>query len=100
MPVQYGMDDPQLKRIIDATTDALGRMNSVNQTVTGEAQYYIGVNNSQSGRVMQESLSQWSEKFGKIVGDLDQLNYKVAALRANNTGTSTGAVDLATGSGL
>jgi hypothetical protein len=100
MPLQYGMDDAQLKSIIDATNDALGRMNGVNQTVTGEAGYYISVNNSDSGKIMQDSLNQWSEKFGKITGDLDNLNHKVTALRANNTNTGTGAKDLATGSGL
>ena len=100
MALQYGMEDAQLKQIIDATNDALGRMNGVNQTVISETGYYISVNNSDSGKIMQDSLNQWSEKFGKITGDLDNLNFKVAALRANNTGTSTGAVDLANVSGL
>jgi hypothetical protein len=100
MALPYGMNDGQLKSIIDATTDALGRMNGVNQTVTGEAGYYISVNNSDSGRIMQNSLHEWSDQFGKITGDLDQLNYKVAQLRQNNASTSGGAVDLAKGSGV
>ncbi len=100
MALQYGMDDAQLKQIIDATNYALGRMRGVNQTVTGEAGYYISVNNSDSGRIMQDNLNQWSEKFGKITNDLDQLNYKVEQLRKNNASTSGGAVHIATGSGL
>lgn len=100
MALQYGMDDAQLKNIIDATTDALGRMSGVNKTVSGEAGAYISANNSDSGRIMQSSLNDWSDRFGKITGDLDQLNYKVAKLRQNNSGTSGGAVDLANGSRL
>jgi hypothetical protein len=100
MALQYGMDDGQLKSIIDATNDALGRMDGVNKTVASEAGYYISVNNSDSGRIMQSSLNDWGDKFGKIVGDLNQLNYNVAKLRANNAGTSAGAVDLAHGSRL
>ncbi len=99
MALQYGMDDAQLASIITATNDALGRMNGVNQTVTSEAGYYISVNNSDSGRIMQNNLNDWSSKFGKITGDLDQLNFKVAKLRQNNTSTSGGAVELAKGSG-
>jgi hypothetical protein len=100
MALQYGMDDGQLKSIIDATNDALGRMDGVNKTVTGEAGTYISVNNSESGRIMQNGLNDWSDKFGKITGDLDNLNFKVAQLRLNNNSTSGGAVHLATGSGL
>ncbi|HVQ90886.1 MAG TPA: hypothetical protein VMU51_07595 [Mycobacteriales bacterium] len=97
MPLQYGMDDGKLKGIIDATNYALGRMAGVDRTVTDEAGFYISVNNSDSGRIMQSSVQDWCEKFGKIRGDLDQLNYNVAQLRLNNVRVSTGAVDLALG---
>jgi hypothetical protein len=94
------MDDGQLKGVMGATGDAIGRMHDVNKTVTSEAGAYISANNSDSGRIMQSTLTEWGDKFGKIIGDLDQLNYKVAKLHANNASTSGGAVDIARGSGI
>jgi uncharacterized protein YukE len=91
MPLPYGMDDGQLLSIINATRDAIGRMNSVNGGVQSQAGTYTSVNNSDSGRTMQERLTTWNEEFTRIVGDLDNLNTKVTNVRANNNDTSGAA---------
>jgi hypothetical protein len=91
MPLPYGMNDAQLLSIINATRDAIDRMNTVNNGVQGQAGSYTQTNNSDSGRTMQQRLITWNEEFTRIVGDLDNLNTKVTNVRANNNDTSSAA---------
>ncbi len=100
MALPYGMDDAQLASIIKATDDAVGQMRSLNARVTGQAEDYIHANNSESGRLMQNGLYQWTDEFNTIVGDLDQLNQKVALVRQQNAAASHGATDYAQGANL
>lgn len=96
MPLVYGMDDAQLLSIINATRDAIDRMNTVNGGVQSQAGSYTQTNNSDSGRTMQNRLTTWNGEFTKLVGDLDNLNTKVTNVRANNNDT-TGAASGAAG---
>lgn len=93
MPLPYGMDDGQLLSIINATRDAIDRMNSVNGGVQSQAGTYTQANNSDSGRTMQQRLFTWNEEFTRLVGDLDNLNTKVTNVRASNNDTSGAASD-------
>jgi hypothetical protein len=97
MALPYGMDDKQLASIIDATNGAVAQMKSLNTGVQRQAEEYIRANNSESGRIMQEALYEWTDEFNQIVGDLDQLNAKVADVRRRNIGTSAQASSTAQG---
>jgi hypothetical protein len=93
----YGMDDGHLASIINATTGAISRMNSVNGTVQDQASTYIHVNQSDSGRIMQEALTEWTDQFNRIVYDLEQLNSKVTLVRQQNLATTNHAAAAAQG---
>jgi hypothetical protein len=97
MPLPYGMNDGQLASIINVTSDHVVQMKSLNSRVQGQAEGYISANNSDSGRIMQEALFEWTDQFNKIVGDLEQLNTKVANVRQENQRTSHKATGAAHG---
>ncbi len=98
MPLPYGMDDRQLGQIIQVTSEHVAQMKSLNSRVVGQAEGYIHANRSESGLIVQEGLIEWTEQFNKIVGDLEQLNTKVALVRQKNQGTSQQATGAAQGS--
>jgi hypothetical protein len=98
MPLPYGMDDGQLRQIIQVTSEHVAQMKTLNSRVQGQAESYISANNSDSGRIMQEGLIEWTDQFNKIVGDLEQLNTKVANVRQENQATSQHATGTAQGS--
>jgi len=100
MPLPYGMDDAQLRSIIHATHAAVADMKSVNSTVQAQAQEYIRANNSDSGRLMQQGLYRWTGEFNQIVGDLEQLNFKVDRVRQQNAAAAHAAVSEAKGAHL
>jgi hypothetical protein len=91
------MNDAQLAAIINVTSDHVAEMKSLNARVQGQAEDYINANNSDSGRIMQEALFEWTDQFNKVVGDLEQLNTKVANVRLENIGTSNRASSTAKG---
>jgi hypothetical protein len=91
MAQPYGMNDGQLLSIINATHEAVVRMNQVNAGVQGQADTYTHTNNSDSGRTMQQRLTVWNTEFHRIVADLDRLNTKVTNVRASNNETSSNA---------
>lgn len=93
----YGMTDGQLLAIIQATQDAVDRMNSVRILVEGQADQYIRANNSESGQLMRNRLITWTGEFNQIVGNLDQLNHKVTLLRQHNAAVTQHAASQANG---
>ena len=88
MPLPYGMNDEQLASIIQVTSEHVDQMKKLNIRVKDQADAYIRANRSESGLIMQEALFEWTEQFNMIVGDLEQLNGKVASVRMENIGTS------------
>jgi hypothetical protein len=81
------MNDAQLRSIIDRTNSSISRMSSLNGRVTLQAEDYIHVNTSDSGRTMQEALHTWTHEFHQIVAALNQLNQKVDTVRRTNFAT-------------
>jgi hypothetical protein len=93
MPDNYGMTEAQLRRIINATEEAFGQITGVQHRVEGQAQYYIAVNHSQSGRIMQEALGEWTSECNQIGGALHQLNERVTGVLNENIATNERAAE-------
>ncbi len=100
MALPYGMDDAKLASIINATSNAVSQMQSLNASVQHQAQDYILANDSDSGRIMQEALYRWNGEFNQIVADLNTLNDKVSSLRTHNNNILIDSVSTAKGARL
>jgi len=94
------MDDAKLASIINATSNAVSQMQSLNASVQHQAQDYILANDSDSGRIMQEALYRWNGEFNQIVADLNTLNDKVSSLRTHNNNILIDSVSTAKGARL
>jgi len=94
------MTDANLVSIINATRDHADQMHTLRGNVEAQANAYISANNSESGQIMTQRLTEWTQNFHRTVGHLEQLNEKVTNVRKNNLSANTDASGFAQGSGL
>jgi hypothetical protein len=83
---QYGMNDDQLVQIIRHTTNAGQQIKGVESRVRNQVDPYRVANNSHSGKLVGETLVEWTSECNQIEAALDQLNQRVTAmLQVNRT---------------
>jgi hypothetical protein len=93
----FHFSDADLARIVDGTHTAIGDLNRLNSQVQGHEQSLIAANRSDSGQLMSQRLQIWNDDFNKVIGDLNDLNTRVDALRRTNQRTADHASDNARG---
>ncbi|WP_010693507.1 hypothetical protein [Saccharopolyspora spinosa] len=77
---QYGLNADHLRKIIQATDDALAKMRQLNNNVSAQASALMSANQSNSGKILNDRFSVWAQDFGQIAGNLTNLNGKVKGL--------------------
>jgi hypothetical protein len=92
---QYGMNDDQLVQIINHTSNACQQIKQVESIVTAQVNPYRVANNSQSGKLVGETLDEWTSECAQIEAALDQLNQKVAAMRQVNRSAEENTTSIA-----
>lgn len=85
----YGYDDNTLLAVINATDDAIGKMEYLNREVLNMSAALPVVNNSTSGQKLAARIGDWTSEFGQVVGALHGLNDKVNGLLKTNRKVST-----------
>jgi hypothetical protein len=87
-PGLYAFSDQNLVQIISKTQTALEEMSRVNTLVTSQTDTLVGVNRSDSGRLLSQHLNTWTTDFHICVNNLHDLNQKAAGLRQVNLGAA------------
>ncbi|MGI8306475.1 hypothetical protein [Saccharopolyspora hattusasensis] len=77
----FGLQDPQLAGIIQATDDALSKIRTLRYTVVETSGAVYRSNQSRSGKILEARFNDWASEFGQIEGNLSTLNEKVKGLR-------------------
>ena len=88
---QYHYQASSLNTIIRGTQDAIEHMDTLNTQVQSSGAAIDSFNQSDSGRKMTFTLDEWNGDFGKIRGNLQQLNEKATALLKETTSTGQDA---------
>jgi hypothetical protein len=83
----FHFSDADLARIIEGTNTAIGDLNRLNSQVQAHESALIAANQSDSGQIMRQRLTIWTDDFNLVVGDLNQLNQRVESLRQANLRT-------------
>lgn len=91
MAKNYGYDSGVLAVGINAASEALTNMRTVEQKVRQLTDQIRLVNNSNSGGMLTTRFSDWNSHFQKVVTALDTLNNKVIETSKTNTRTGDDA---------
>ncbi|MGW3472384.1 hypothetical protein ACWDKQ_28830 [Saccharopolyspora sp. NPDC000995] len=77
----FGLQDPQLAGIIQATDDALAQIRVLRNGVVESSGAVYRANQSRSGKILEARFNDWASEFGQIESNLTTLNEKVKGLR-------------------
>ena len=96
----YGLNDGQMQQIINSTDKSLGDVRTVNNQVQCQASALGTANNSDSGRILVQKFSVWTQDFAQVESQLADLNQRVKDLRLAAIAAGSGATDPVSGSTL
>jgi hypothetical protein len=85
----YGYDDNTLLTVVNATDDAIGKMEFINREVLSMSAALPTVNISTSGQKLAARIGDWTYEFGQVLGALRTLNEKANGLLKTNRRVET-----------